>query len=379
MIKKITSVATLLLSTLQLIAQITITRNDMPNPLDTVYMGITNNLHGVDATLAGANYNWDFAALTSTNTRLDTFVAVSSAPFAYQLYFNNQITKNSSDVAQKIDDLPLPALSPIQITKVYGFYKNPNKPAIPIINPNPERLYAQTGFGATVNNIPTSVAFDPQFDMDVWYKFPMNYGNQDSCYSTWKIDLPNVALLEERRHRTNVVDGWGTVTTPLGTFNCLRVKSVSEVEDSLKFKSGPGAALPGIKTIQYVTEFKWLALGKKEPVLKVSYNSLTKGVLGALTLVEYQKLNPNSNSLSSINAINGLKAYYDNASNSIYINNQTNKNTMLNVYNVEGKLMLNKTIPLGTQIIVLNNLTKGMYIAKLEQDEQSTQLKFITE
>lgn len=367
----------LLVLTAQLsFAQITIKRTDMPKAQDTVYMGITTNLNGVDATLTGANFTWDFSQLNSATTRLDTFVSVTSAPIAYQLYFNNQVTKNSSDVAIKIDDIPLPALSPIQITNVYGFYKNPNKPVIPIINPNPERLYAQTGFGAMVNGLPLSVALDPQYDMDVWFKFPLNYGNEDSCYSTWKIDVPNLAFVEERRHRHNQVDGWGMLTTPLGTFNCLRVKSYSVLNDSLKLKSGIAGTLPGLMVTQYITEYKWIVVGKKEPVLKVTYTSTTATTLGLLTSVEYQKINP-TNALPSLSKVDGVTMYYSTTSNQLIINKTSAIATTLVVVDATGKIIINELINNNNHTTSFNHLPKGLYIAQLQQGTATQVLKCI--
>ncbi|MBC7411931.1 MAG: T9SS type A sorting domain-containing protein, partial [Bacteroidia bacterium] len=350
-------------------AQITINRLDMPKALDTVYVGVTTNLNGIDATLTGTDYVWDFSLLTANNTRLDTFVSVTSTPLAYQLFFNNQVTKNSSNVAIKIDDIPLPAISPIQITKVYGFYKNPNQPVIPFINPNPDRLYAQTGFGASVNNVPMSVALDPQYDMDVWYKFPINYGNKDSCYSVWTIDVPSVALVQERRHRYNLVDGWGSVITPLDTFNCMRIKSYNVVEDSIKLKAGIGASLPGVKTKQYITEYKWLAKGMKEPVLKVTYTSTNPTIIG-VPIAEYQRINPSpnpANALRWLNKIEGITMYYDVASAQLIITNGSNKNTSLTIIDAMGKDVVSKKI-IGQQLsIPLIQLANGMYIAQLQQ------------
>ncbi|MEQ1734591.1 MAG: T9SS type A sorting domain-containing protein [Bacteroidia bacterium] len=371
------AVSTLAITTVN--AQITINRTDMPRALDTVYIGTTTNLNGVDATLTGIDYVWDFSLLTANNTRLDTFVSVTSAPLAYQLFFNNQVTKNSSNVAIKIDDIPLPAVSPIQITNVYGFYKNPNQPVIPIINPNPERLYAQTGFGATVSGLPMSVALDPQYDMDVWYKFPMNYGNQDSCYSVWTIDVPNVALVQERRHRYNLVDGWGSVITPLDTFNCMRVKSYSVVEDSVKLKAGIGASLPGVKIKQYVTEYKWLAKNMREPVLKVTYTSTNPTTLG-VPIAEYQRINPSpnpANALRTLNKIEGVTMYYDIASAQLIINNTSNKNVSLTIVDALGREVISKKTIGAQQSIPLNQLTNGIYVAQLQQDGAVQVIKFV--
>ena len=67
-------------------------------------------------------------------------------------------------------------------------------------------------------------------------------------------------------HRVNLVDGWGTLITPFGTFQTLRVISTIDAIDTVYNTSlSAGTNIP--RPLKY--EFKWLATGKKIPVLNL--------------------------------------------------------------------------------------------------------------
>ena len=65
------------------------------------------------------------------------------------------------------------------------------------------------------------------------YKYPVNYGNVDSSASGYSVELPNFLYYGVERNRVNEVDGWGTLITPSGTYNVLRLKSTIEEHDSI--------------------------------------------------------------------------------------------------------------------------------------------------
>jgi hypothetical protein len=62
------------------------------------------------------------------------------------------------------------------------------------------------------------------------------------------------------------VDGWGTLTTPYGEFQTLRVKTEIEEYDSL-YSDSLGIGMPVTRNI---IEYKWLANGYPEPMLQVT-------------------------------------------------------------------------------------------------------------
>ncbi len=352
--------------------QITISRLDMPFPNDTIYMGTQNFYFGTGFTAAGPNQSWDFSALQSATTRLDTFVSIASTPFAYQLFFNNPLppyNENRSNVAMKLNDSTLPQLGPIQFSNVYGYFKNPNTPAIPIINPNPPRLYAQTGFGAQLSLLPLSVPYKPAKDMDILYEFPLQYLDSNNCESEWELSVPNIGFISETRIRENKVDAWGSVITPIGTFNVLRVKSYNIISDSIKIADSLlPIPIPGIRITRYETEYKWIANGRKLPLVKAVYTSLVAGTQGVLSSIEFQKFNPppiNPTLIQNI-SVNALRFYYSTEEQKLYITNFSNEKLTVNLYSLEGKIFKRITVDNGSTSIELSKgYSSNLILAKV--------------
>jgi gliding motility-associated-like protein len=106
----------------------------------------------------------------------------------------------------------------------------------------------------------------------------MNYGNVDSSNSGFAFPLPNIGFYAKKQFRKNTVDGWGTLKTPFGTFQTLRVKSEIDIVDSIHIDTlGFGFNIPR----QKIYEFKWLANGKDIPILQID---ATQGFGGGLTI-----------------------------------------------------------------------------------------------
>jgi hypothetical protein len=111
---------------------------------------------------------------------------------------------------------------------------------------------------------------------DRYYKFPLDYGNVDSSSSSFTLDLPDVAYVTTSRQRLNTVDGWGTLTTPYGSFESLRMKSEVTEYDSVYIDS----LNLGVPVNRNYTEYKWLTNGHGVPVLQVTQE-------GELITVQY--------------------------------------------------------------------------------------------
>jgi hypothetical protein len=136
-----------------------------------------------------------------------------------------------------------------------------------------------TGFklDSNFNQVPI---FNVMEEADVIYKFPIKYNNKDECNSSFTVEIPNFYYQNKTTERFNEVDGWGSVTTPYGTFdNALRMSTIL-IENDTTSISGKG--LP--REIKTTREFKWFHPSKKHPVLmvtqlKVSYMWVTIKVL----------------------------------------------------------------------------------------------------
>lgn len=233
--------------------QITLNSSDFPSANDLYLMSDATAFPGMDESLTGANYSWDFSQLDSTTTgqHTDTLFPVTNMNIIYQAVFGDfGFLPNRSNQATHGMDFALGGQ--ISVTDVYNFYYN---------NSND---YHQSGFGAGINGIPAPTAYSPH---DVIYKFPVQYGNLDSSASGYSVSLPSLLYYGVNRNRVNEVDGWGSLITPAGTYNVLRLKSTIHEHDSVYLDTlgfGYGFNVPA------QTEYKWLAQGEGEPVLQVN-------------------------------------------------------------------------------------------------------------
>lgn len=349
--KKIVFLLALTVLTLASSAQITISNNDLPSVNDIYHISITSNLQGNNPALTGTNFLWDYSQLQANIQRSDTFVAVSSAPFAYQFYFNNVFLypNHKADYAIKGNDMNFQVVS---ITDVYDFYKNASS------------QYANVGFGSNINGVPSSTRREP---IDEEYLLPLNYNDNKISFSNFSISLPSGDGYGQQQRRIDTVDGWGTVITPLGTYNCIRVKSIVDINDSI-YMSQFGTTIVAGRPQKI--EYKWLAANSGVPVLKIAIDSVS-------TQIEYQ-----DNLMVGINdnvlPIYHLKAFPNPAKESIIIDFQSLKKeeVIISLKDINGKLITqiySGTVEKGNNHIFLplSNISNGFYFLEMNFSNSS--------
>lgn len=239
----------LTLGTIQ--AQITIDNNDMPSVGDT--FRVSNGLISptIDPAPTGPSFTWDFSTLQPVSQDVDSFIDVSSTGSFYSVVFSNiPFNPYRSNVAAQGPNFP--TLPQISVSDVYYFYYNSSA------------SFAQSGYGASINGFPTPLPFN---NKDKVYQFPLNFGNTDSSDSDYQITIPGLGFYGHDQRRVNEADGWGTLITPFGTFNTLRVKSVINSHDSLYLDTlGIGFGFQNAP----VTEYKWLGDNEGIPLLQIN-------------------------------------------------------------------------------------------------------------
>jgi len=252
-----------------------IDRTDMPVPLDTLRLSVAGPILPVGTpslTQRGANQTWNYSTLTATTQRVERFVAVSTLPAFYQLSFGVLGGNNRATVASP-QAFPLPANAPVTLpfTDPYQFY---NTSAAGTTN----QSFRSVGFGATVaGGLQVPVTYASQAQQDVIYRFPLSYASAaDSSNSFFSISVPGTGYLSQRRKRVNRPDAWGTLTTPFGTFQTVRVVTRLLDHDSLAFGPIPGTAIDPPLT----REYKWLAKTHHVPLLTIT----TQQILGIETI-----------------------------------------------------------------------------------------------
>ena len=184
---------------LPLFSQIIINQSDMPVAGDTLRVSATNIApYGYSQT--GMDTIWDFTALEALSQRVDAFVSPTVTPWAYQFFFGD------ANLASPRNGSPIPGLP---VTQGFNFFKNSST------------AYSELGAAYTVQSIPLPAKYD---NPDKYYEFPMQPGLTWSSTASFSITVPNLVFFNTQRYRTNVVDGWGTLVTPYGSFPTLRVK-----------------------------------------------------------------------------------------------------------------------------------------------------------
>lgn len=331
-------------------AQITVDNTDMPVMNDSFRISLSATIGAQDPALTDTNYFWNFSDLSATSQRVDRYVGVGTTPLGYQLFFNNGITYPShfSSYAVAGQDF---SLGTIAVEKVFNFYKNSSTE------------YSHTGFGAEIQGLPASVRNVP---VDRLYAFPLNYQNTDSTYSEFGIPVPGLGYYGQRYYRLDTVDGWGTVQTPFGTFNALRVKStVYRTDTTYITATSGGFTFPR----QPEVEYKWLAKGMGIPVVEIIDRQGTYEIeyLDSVRAVPQVAVEERPNQLMdfriSPNPARGLFVYkYDLTDGA---------DVELKLYDLTGKVILNRTEK-GTRGANMNFITlprflvsPGLYLVEI--------------
>jgi hypothetical protein len=307
-------------------AQITITSADMPSVGDTVRTSIALNPEVFDFSQTGENHFWDYSGLNPINQRVDTFLAVSSTPVAFWPFF---IT--SADLANTFN--PASILPGLPDEMAYRFLESS------------DNRYQDLGYGLIFEGTPIPLKYS---NADEIYQFPMSFGHSYADDALLELALPNVGYVLLDRSRQNTIDGWGTLTTPYGSFEVLRYKSEVEEYDSL-FINGIGQAIA-----HNYTEYHWLAQGMDVPLLQVTLDE----VLGSFVVYRDSARVISVGLSESQQAHTELQIYPNPARQNSRILVDAKKATLatLSIFDQQGKMVYRNQRPLmqGQNVIFLN-------------------------
>lgn len=336
-------------------AQPTITSSDMPAP-GNILKFRTASPQGITSGTAGANQVWDFTQLNFNGEDADTFVSVSSTPFAYQLFFNNPLSPNyAASVAARGSNISVPGgVVPISITQVFNYFKKASN------------RYDQVGFGATISGIPTSIKYD---EIDHIYRFPMALGNEDSCTFRYQVTLPTLGWLKTAGQRKNNVDAWGTLNLPFGaSYPAIRVRSEINQVDSVhidQFNITFG-------TPRTTIEYKWLSPGFGEPVLQI--NTTINAFTGNETVTSVRaKYTADPNAGISPLWAEDVRLFPNPAAEILSVSGlPVEHGTTLIVYSLMGQEMLRMPANNGKVLVDVSSLPNGSYLVQCQSPSGNT-------
>ena len=283
-----------------------------------------------DIVATGTNYNWNFSTMVATSQTTDEFISVTSTGIIYSIAFFNK-----ANTASPRDDMNMMGVT---ITDSYSFFKKSSS------------QFKIVGSGGKANGTSTPLVYDSP---DILYRFPMSYGNLDSSDAHFSMNMASMGYIEQDLHRVNTVDGWGTITTPHGTYTCLRIKSKVFQNDSVFLaSSGQGFRLPS----QY-TEYIWLAKNMNFPVMKAIVRPTDSYVMYMDDYIPFAGVNTASNSKLEVSILPNPSSDF------IEITTSTNNNS-ISVIDIAGKKIY-KNIFSNKLKIDVQNWSTGIYFVEI--------------
>ena len=194
----------------------------------------------------GANQIWNFDSLRVISQGVQRFISSTQTP--YSSVPTNRIGLLFADTI---------SLGGSSVNDVYNFITSSSTD----FSIDYRAVSVPTGFAL----FPVLRIQDPYVDKDEVFQFPLDFGDRDS--STFDFVFNNSLLgvyYGSSGYRINEVDAWGTITTPYGTFNTLRVITDMVSLDTVGF-SGQNIAIPS-----HVRTYQWISNGERVPVMTVN-------------------------------------------------------------------------------------------------------------
>jgi hypothetical protein len=351
--------ASLLVLTSLLQAQVSIESSDFPASGDTAMVSISADVD-LDYASTGADFVWDYSMLNFTTQRIDTFFDIDDASFTYQLVFNNgwldpdyqadYYTPYTNFVIPTSDLFELPLSNPVNFTKI-------EDDRVEIV-----------GVGVELSGLQVPIKNEP---VDKVYELPLNFTDSWISNSFFEIDLNPAydGILRRYQERTTEVDGWGTVTTPFGTFEVVRTKATIDFTDSLKIVLGETETWFELPTPTQVV-YSWWAKDQKIPVLEV-VSQITFGT-ETVTSVEYKDRDWSDLSTGELDF--GTVTIYPNPTSDMLYISANAPIDKLTVYNLTGQQVLQVS---NTQEINVETLERGLYIIQITAGHQTTVQEFV--
>lgn len=329
-------------------AQITVLSTDMPIVGDNILRTRDSVASNVNIGSGGANQVYNFSNVTSSyhTTSTTHVVSPSSTPDASSF--------STSTQAFTVDNTN------------YAYATNSSS------------TYTGKGFAGNFAGQRLVVVYNPDYTQ---YTFPVTYNTHYTDNFSWQATVTgssvNAPLYSNIRdyHTSTVkdsIDGWGTVTTPVGTYNCLRIHRIEYKRDSIEGQNIFPPTWSHISTT-LATSVSYIYLTKetKLPVVEVSYDTAHNPI------VIYTNIQATPTDVPFAENINeGLNIYPNPASDNINITvYQPNRDGKLfmKLYNTVGAVVYEKELKADQNInenISLTNFSQGIYYLELRGSNQ---------
>lgn len=241
-------------------AQITYEAADFNEAGEAFTQSKASNFIGMNFAATGANHNWNYSGLNANSQSEFAWQNPNSAGyklswclshfylFTCNAQFNNNFTHASLlSEGFELEDYGVSNIVEHARANSSGFVNR------------------MRGMTATVSGISLPVTIDYD-DPDEIYQFPMNYNDNVTSTGHLSMDLSNLGVeftYDLSTQRTNTVQGWGSLTTPMGTFpQVLKLKSKLVKTEAFSYN---GINIPITTT---TVSYQWFSKDYGIPVLQ---------------------------------------------------------------------------------------------------------------
>lgn len=329
-------------------AQITLESTDYLQAGDTARLSQTTD-NSIDFISTGVNSVWDFSNLQAETQSLLDPLLVQDASFLIQMRFGNFApAKYISDYYNSYAGIPFDQFGnflPVNIEDIFRFTKIDSDSV------------SFTGYSMLVEG--NDVPFQSD-TTEVVMRFPMNFGDSYSGRAYSKVDFNPIfnGIFIQYRQRETVVDGYGSLLTPYGNFNTIRLKHTVNEQDSLYADLlGFATWIPLNLPTQHI--YEWWAKGELVPVMKIETQLINGDEV--VTSIEYKDEYRGLTAQLASETFN--ISVYPNPSDQI-LSIETNTNIKsFQVYSSEGKLILSTSVDEQNSIqLSTHSIPDGNYL-----------------
>lgn len=319
--------------------QITIDEWDLVGPGDEITQN-TDTLPSIAFPAAGTNMTWDMSALNNHTQIVINFVAPGE--------LNNASSFPNSNIAGLNPD---------------GFEVYFEKDATGLRNVG----IAGDFFGTGDKQIHINPA-------DELIRFPANYNDSYTTTTSQyfsvlgsEVGSPLDSIVSiSSTDKTVDIDGWGSVTTPYGTFEALRMNEMSiKTDSSWAYSFGIQTLVNNSIDTSYSLVFWSNNPGTKFPLVELDLDSggnvLSVEWLAGATVASLEENTPNASSV-----------YPNPASNEVNVNLDGPTNATFVMYDLNGKEVMS-TVVSNTSAVNVSGINEGLYVYKVISN--NTELK----
>lgn len=335
-----------LLAGTQSFGQITLTEVDFADGGDTVRMSTTTD-NAIDYSSTGADYTWDFSNLVPQTQVLRDYSSMNGASILVNFIFGNFAPPSYQATNYTASDaIPVAQISnflPVNISEVNQVSKN----SASEIN----------SIGFIVNVEGNEVPFKSD-TIETRYTLPLNFGDVYTSRGYSNLDMNPIynGIWRQYRQRHSNVDGWGTITTPYGTFDALRIRHLITETDSVfleLFGNPTWLPLP----IPNAEIYEWWTTGQLEPILRI----VVSDILGTqvVTGIEYR-----DNFLPQLASLEEKTISVNIYPNPVIAQLSIEGapiGTSFTIISTDGKMVRSGVISSDNQLLSVEELTGGMY------------------